>query len=55
MTNQAAFVVVFLLGIVVLATIAVVLAPHLPGWVIILGLLLAAAVLGYVIAPPHNG
>ena len=52
-TNPVAFVVVFLLGIVVLATLAVVLSSLLPGWLIIVGLLLMAGVLGYLIAPPR--
>jgi hypothetical protein len=54
MTNPVAFVVVSLLGIVVLATLAGVLSPMLPGWLIIVGLLLAAGVLGYLIAPPRR-
>jgi hypothetical protein len=54
MTNPVAFVVVFLLMIVVLATLAVVLSDLLPGWLIIVGLLLAAGVIGYLIAPPRK-
>jgi hypothetical protein len=54
MTNPVAFVVVFLLGIVVLATLAVFLAPHFPGWLIIVGLLVVAVVLGWFIAPPRR-
>jgi hypothetical protein len=54
MTNPVAFVFVFLLGIVVLATLAVVLSDLLPGWLIIVGLLLASGVGGYLIAPPRK-
>jgi hypothetical protein len=53
-TNPVAFVLVFLLGIAVLATLALVLSSLLPGWLIIVGLLLAAGVLGYLIAPPRQ-
>ena len=54
MTNPTAFVVVFLSTIVVLATLGVVLSGLLPGWLIIVGLLVAAGVVGYLIAPPRR-
>lgn len=52
MTNNAR-VVVILLGIAVMATLALILSRWLEGWVIPL-VLLAGAVLGYLIAPSRS-
>jgi hypothetical protein len=53
--NPVAFVLVFLLGIVVIATLAIVLFPVLGGWIVVVFILLAGGVLGYFIAPPRRG
>jgi hypothetical protein len=54
MTNPVAFALVFLLGIAVLATLAVVLIPLLGYWIVVVFLLLAAGVFGWFIAPPRR-
>jgi uncharacterized membrane protein len=53
MTNTARVMVV-LLGIAVIATLAVILSGWLEGWVIVPLILLAGAVLGYLIAPSRS-
>jgi hypothetical protein len=47
-------VVVFLFMIVVLTTLAVLLSQMLPGWLIVVGLLVVAGLVGYLIAPPRR-
>jgi hypothetical protein len=53
MTNNAR-VVVILVGIAVIATLAVILSRWLGGLVIVPAVLIAGGVLGYFIAPPRS-
>jgi hypothetical protein len=53
MTNPTAYV-VLLFAIVLLATLAVLLSRLLPGWLIVVGVLVAGGVVGYLIAPPRR-